>query len=193
MGIISCAVGAPFAVLVAEELFASGCRFLSSLTSAGQISAIRPPPYFVIIDRALRDEGTSYHYASAADYAEADPTWVALARRAVAEAGLEAIVGATWTTDAPFRETADATAAAKEKGMLGVEMEAAAPQRGCRLPRLCRDPLNPRSRYIDSSRIRANSKHKLVIAGLDRLDPAIHRLHEKPSSEEDGCWGQGWA
>jgi uridine phosphorylase len=126
VGIIGCAVGAPFAVLVAEELFASGCRFLLSLTSAGQISAIRPPPYFVIIDRALRDEGTSYHYASAADYAEADPTWVALARRAVAEAGLEAIVGATWTTDAPFRETADAIAAAKEKGMLGVEMEAAA-------------------------------------------------------------------
>jgi uridine phosphorylase len=126
VGIIGCAVGAPFAVLVAEELFASGCRFLLSLTSAGQISAIRPPPYFVIIDRALRDEGTSYHYASAADYAEADPTWVALARRAVAEAGLEAIVGATWTTDAPFRETADAIAAAKAKGMLGVEMEAAA-------------------------------------------------------------------
>ena len=126
VGIVGCAVGAPFAVLVAEELFASGCRFLLSLTSAGQISAIRPPPYFVIIDRALRDEGTSYHYASAADYAEADPTWVALARRAVAEAGLEAIVGATWTTDAPFRETADAIAAAKGKGMLGVEMEAAA-------------------------------------------------------------------
>src|SRR5947209_16344620 len=52
VGIIGCAVGAPFAVLVAEELFASGCRFLLSLTSAGQISAIRPPPYFVIIDRA---------------------------------------------------------------------------------------------------------------------------------------------
>ena len=126
VGIVGCAVGAPFAVLVAEELFSNGCHFLLSLTSAGQISAIRPPPYFVIIDRALRDEGTSYHYAPAADYAEADPSWVALAGRAVAEAGLEAIVGATWTTDAPFRETADAIAAAKAKGVLAVEMEAAA-------------------------------------------------------------------
>lgn len=36
-GIIGCAVGAPFAVLVAEELFASGCRLLISITSAGQI------------------------------------------------------------------------------------------------------------------------------------------------------------
>src|SRR5258708_40053164 len=74
VGIVGCAVGAPFAVLIAEELFANGCHFLLSLTSAGQIRAIRPPPYFVIIDRALRDEGTSYHYAPAADYGEADPS-----------------------------------------------------------------------------------------------------------------------
>src|SRR6185436_13620874 len=37
-GIVGCAVGAPFAVLIAEELFASGCHFLISLTSAGQIA-----------------------------------------------------------------------------------------------------------------------------------------------------------
>ncbi len=58
-GIIGCAVGAPFAVLVAEELFACGCRLLISLTSAGQIGPAADPPYFVVIDRALRDEGTS--------------------------------------------------------------------------------------------------------------------------------------
>ena len=61
-GIIGCAVGASYAVLVAEQLFASGCRLLISMTSAGQIAPLREPPYFVIIDRALRDEGTSYHY-----------------------------------------------------------------------------------------------------------------------------------
>src|SRR5262249_220012 len=63
-GIIGCAVGAPFAVLIAEELFSCGCRLLISLTSAGQINSVGHPPYFVIIDRALRDEGTSYHYAA---------------------------------------------------------------------------------------------------------------------------------
>lgn len=36
------------------------------------------------------------------------------------------LVGATWTTDAPFRETADAIDLAKSKGVLAVEMEAAA-------------------------------------------------------------------
>jgi uridine phosphorylase len=34
--------------------------------------------------------------------------------------------GATWTTDAPFRETEDAIAAMRSRGLLAVEMEAAA-------------------------------------------------------------------
>jgi hypothetical protein len=61
VGIVGRVVGASFGVLVAEELFASGCQLLISLTSAGQIVPVGSPPYFVIIDRALRDEGTSYH------------------------------------------------------------------------------------------------------------------------------------
>jgi len=88
VGIIGHTVGAPFAVLVAEELFACGCRLLLNITSAGQIVTNGPPPYFVIIDRALRDEGTSYHYAEAADYAEADPQLVAAAREALRSRGI---------------------------------------------------------------------------------------------------------
>jgi uridine phosphorylase len=126
VGIIGCAVGAPFAVLIAEELFASGCRLLVSLTSAGQIVAAGPTPYFVIIDRALRDEGTSYHYAPPSDYGEADPGLVAIAVEALKGRNLPAVVGSSWTTDAPFRETAEAIAAARQKGVLAVEMEAAA-------------------------------------------------------------------
>ncbi len=126
VGILPCAVGAPFAVLVAEELFASGCRLLVSLTSAGQITGVRPPPYFVIIERALRDEGTSYHYAAPAEFADADPALVAVASKALTLRGLPVAVGASWTTDAPFRETAAAVAAARAKGILAVEMEAAA-------------------------------------------------------------------
>jgi hypothetical protein len=61
-GLIRFAVGAPFAVLVAEELFASGCRLLISVTSAGQIaSRFGPPPYFLLVEKAWRDEGTSHH------------------------------------------------------------------------------------------------------------------------------------
>ena len=57
-GIIGCAVGASFTVLLADQLFVSGCRFLISVTSAGQIVPQGPPPYFVVPDRALHDEGT---------------------------------------------------------------------------------------------------------------------------------------
>ncbi len=126
VGIIGCAVGAPFAVLVAEELFACGCEFLISLTSAGQIATDGKPPYFVVIDRALRDEGTSYHYAAPAEFAEADPRIVALAVGALKDSGRNPTVGTTWTTDAPFRETSEAIAWARSRGAVAVEMEASA-------------------------------------------------------------------
>jgi uridine phosphorylase len=124
-GIVGCAVGAAFAVLIAEELFASGCRLLISVTSAGQVRPIQRPPYFILIDRALRDEGTSYHYMPPSDFSEADSQLVQLARRALSKADISLQVGATWTTDAPFRETQRAIDAASEAGILAVEMEAA--------------------------------------------------------------------
>ncbi len=126
VGIVGRVVGASFAVLVAEELFASGCRLLVSLTSAGQIAPAGSPPYFVVIDRALRDEGTSYHYAPPAEFAEADVKLVEVAAAALAESGPTSVVGASWTTDAPFRETAEAIEAARKRGIIAVEMEAAA-------------------------------------------------------------------
>jgi len=128
VGIVGCVVGAPFAVLVAEQLFASGCQLIVSVTSAGQIVPIGPTPYFVLIDRALRDEGTSYHYLPPAAFSEApDAELLDSIERALA--GLTNVSvhrGPTWTTDAPYRETAAAIASARSLGALAVEMEAAA-------------------------------------------------------------------
>ena len=125
-GIVACAVGSAFAVLVAEQLFASGCRFLISMTSAGQLQPVRPPPYFVLIERALRDEGTSYHYRPPAEFSEADASLIERIAPAFSGSGLPVELGATWTTDAPFRETAQAIRTMKGRGLLAVEMEAAA-------------------------------------------------------------------
>jgi uridine phosphorylase len=125
-GIIGCAVGAAFAVLLAEELFVSGCRLLISMTSAGQILAKGPTPYFVVIDRARRDEGASYHYLPPAEFAEADGALVATAMQALRDVPYPTYRGATWTTDAPFRETSAAIEQARSRGILAVEMEAAA-------------------------------------------------------------------
>jgi uridine phosphorylase len=125
-GIVGCAVGAPYAVLVAEQLFASGCRLLLSVTSSGQVTTLGPP-YFILIERALRDEGTSYHYLPAgSEYAETDPALLSVVEGVLATIGDLVERGATWTTDAPYRETPEAIAAARAEGILAVEMEAAA-------------------------------------------------------------------
>jgi uridine phosphorylase len=126
IGLVGLAVGAPFAVLVAEQLFASGCQLLISVTSAGQVTPVGPTPYFVLIDQALRDEGTSYHYLPPAVFADADPAVADAAFSAVARMPVSLHRGAVWTTDAPYRETAQAIAAARAHGVLAVEMEAAA-------------------------------------------------------------------
>jgi len=125
-GAVGCAVGAPFAVLLAEQMFASGCRFLISITSAGQIAPVGVPPYFILIDRALRDEGTSYHYLPPSRFAEADSDVVARLKPLLDSAAISVHQGATWTTDAPYRETVEAIEAHRRNGILAVEMEAAA-------------------------------------------------------------------
>lgn len=126
VGIVGCAVGAPFAVLVAEQMFAAGCTHLVSITSAGQITPVGPTPTFIVIDRALRDEGTSHHYLPPSEFVEGPQHHIARAIRALGTAGIVFHVGATWTTDAPFRETERAIEAARAQGVLAVEMEAAA-------------------------------------------------------------------
>jgi uridine phosphorylase len=125
-GIIGCAVGASFAVLVAEQLFAAGCRFLVSITSSGQIVPKEDPPYFVLVERALRDEGTSHHYRTTSRYATLREDLIAPVEEACKTVSRPVYTGASWTTDAPFRETETAIERAKSDEILAVEMEAAA-------------------------------------------------------------------
>jgi uridine phosphorylase len=111
---------------VAEQMFASGCRFLISITSSGQITPVGEAPYYILIDRALRDEGTSYHYLPPSRFADADPEVLSRLGALVEAAPISVFQGATWTTDAPYRETEEAIAAHRDAGILAVEMEAAA-------------------------------------------------------------------
>jgi len=126
IGVVGLAVGAPFAVLVAEQLSASGAELIISITSAGQVRPVANPPYFVLINKALRDEGTSLHY-------QPPTTWSRLPSHlepslTCALQGLPepVLIGASWTTDAPYRETQVAIDAAVEREIVCVEMEAAA-------------------------------------------------------------------
>lgn len=125
-GIIGGTVGASFAVLVAEELFALGCKVLVTISSAGLIAEQLQTPLFLLIEQALRDEGTSYHYLPPERYAQASsPLLEAVAGR-LNDAGLQYIRGKSWTTDAPFRETQKLITARRDEGIISVEMEAAA-------------------------------------------------------------------
>jgi uridine phosphorylase len=126
VGIVPFTVGAPFAVLVAEELVASGCELLIHLTSAGRIAATPGVAAFMVIERALRDEGTSYHYLPAARWSHLRPDLREKLATLDLPDGPPVVHGSTWTTDAPFRETAPDIARHRAAGVLAVEMEAAA-------------------------------------------------------------------
>lgn len=126
IGIIGRAVGASFAVLIAEELFVSGCELLLSVTSAGQIRPLSTPPYFVLIEQALRDEGTSYHYLPPAAYSFLAPLLREQLLTGWNQAHIPLQAGASWTTDAPFRETEAMIARCQKAGIATVEMEASA-------------------------------------------------------------------
>jgi uridine phosphorylase len=125
-GVIGGTIGAPYAVLVAEELFASGCEALVSISSAGLIAKDISPPFFLLIEKALRDEGTSHHYLPAGRFSVASPSLMEVVARQIEKAGIPVHKGASWTTDAPFRETETLIAARREEGAISVEMEAAA-------------------------------------------------------------------
>ena len=68
------------------------------------------------------DEGTSHHYSVPGRWAHPDSELLASLRWAIPDAS----VGPTWTTDAPYRETAEEIVAYREEGILTVDMEASA-------------------------------------------------------------------
>lgn len=125
-GIIGCAVGASFAVLLAEQLFASGCSLLISITSAGVINAPSKGSKFILIEHALRDEGTSYHYLPPHQLARLALVLATPLIASFQNTALSVETGSSWTTDAPYRETLTAIEWAKGQGVTAVEMEAAA-------------------------------------------------------------------
>ncbi|MEV6137547.1 nucleoside phosphorylase [Nocardia sp. NPDC051990] len=126
IGVVGMAVGAPFAVLVAEQLTASGVRLTLSITSAGQITRMDEPPYFVLIERAWRDEGTSAHYLPPGRWSILPGHLLRRLDRAFDSLDEHVRIGSAWTTDAPYRETSAAIRAAEREGIACVEMEAAA-------------------------------------------------------------------
>ncbi len=118
-------VGAPAAVIVFEYLLSYGVRTAVATGSCGGLIHFEEGE-FVLPARALRDEGTSYHYLPAARWVETDDEVRAACANAVEAAGLTHAECATWTTDAFLRETPAVIAARRDEGCVVVDMECAA-------------------------------------------------------------------
>ena len=124
-GIVPRAIGGPYAVLVAEQMRVSGARVILGLTSAGRVSPAMPLPGLVVVTRAIRDEGTSYHYLPPAETVDAPTKLAQLLESELKNLPLPVLSGVTWTTDAPYRETEKQLSEHAEAGVLAVEMQAA--------------------------------------------------------------------
>jgi len=119
-------VGAPACVTQLEELIVKGSRTVVVFGACGVLDKDIAEHHFIIPTSALRDEGTSYHYAPASDEISADRKSVEVMVSVMDKMGYPWIKGKTWTIDAPYRETNKKTAIRKSQGCVSVEMECAA-------------------------------------------------------------------
>lgn len=124
-------IGAPAAVATIEDTLAEvetdkyivfgGCGCLDREIARGKV---------IVPSEAYRDEGTSYHYAPAADYIRLKNSETVAAF--MKESKLPFVVGKTWTTDSFYRETEGNIQKRKADGCIAVEMECAAIEAMCR-------------------------------------------------------------
>jgi uridine phosphorylase len=119
-------VGSPAAAVMLEELIAWGVRRFISIGTAGSLRLELPPGSLVLCEGALRDEGTSYHYATEGGPALPDPALTAALSAALESEGLGHSRVVSWTTDAIYRETPLEVETHRAAGASVVEMEASA-------------------------------------------------------------------
>lgn len=119
-------IGASMVVGFLEELKARGFNNFIVLGSCGVLDQSIQADKIILPSSALRDEGTSYHYAPASDEISYDETLLSTIEKALNKAGIEHIRTKSWTTDAFYRETAAKVKRRLAEGATVVDMEASA-------------------------------------------------------------------
>jgi uridine phosphorylase len=117
--------GSPMVVELAEELAAMGARRMILMTWGGILQADLKPGDIVVCNEAIRDEGASHHYLAHEKSIRADTALANELADAIRGRGVACTVGATWTTDAPYRETREEVIQYQAEGVKTVEMESA--------------------------------------------------------------------
>ena len=124
-------LGAPACVGCFEDVIPMGVKRIILLGNCGVLDSNIKDCGIIIPTKAIRDEGTSYHYAPAADYINVNKKYVDEFVAVLEELGYPYVRGITWTTDAFYRETRAKVEARKKMGAVCVEMECAAMQAMC--------------------------------------------------------------
>jgi len=118
-------IGAPASAMDLEEMGVLGVREVIAFGSCGSIVKDLRIGDLVVPDFAVSDEGTSRHYG-VPRRPEPDPGLRATILAACASGGLTVREGGVWTTDAPYREHRDRATRLAKRGVVAVDMEAAA-------------------------------------------------------------------
>ena len=131
-------VGAPVAVGDIEDMHAMGVEKFIIFGNCGVLDDTIEDCSIIIPNKALRDEGTSFHYMAPSRDILLNKKYVSEFKDILNELGFSYTEGATWTTDAFYRETRDKVNKRRDEGAITVEMEASALQavcdfRGCEL------------------------------------------------------------
>jgi uridine phosphorylase len=126
VALVSPGVGAPAAVSSLEVVIALGATKIIGCGAAGIVRNGFDVGHVIVPTGAIRDEGTSYHYAPAGATVGPHPRALAAIDDVLTQAGVPHDRGLTWTTDAFFRETPQKVARRRQQGAITVEMEASA-------------------------------------------------------------------
>ncbi len=119
-------VGAPMCVGQFEELFQMGVETAVVFGNCGVLDKSIQDCGIIIPTSAMRDEGTSYHYAPPGDEIAANPRYADVFVRLLEELGIRYTLGKTWSTDAMYRETRDKVERRRAAGCVCVDMECSA-------------------------------------------------------------------
>ena len=119
-------IGAPMVAILIEELNTFGVKIFLSIGTAGSLQNSLQLGSFVVCDKAIRDEGTSYHYLKPEKYSFPSKKLIGKLIEVMKSMHLEFAIGTSWTTDAPYRETLEEIKQYQKEGVLTVDMEAAA-------------------------------------------------------------------
>lgn len=118
-------IGAAASAQVLDTLVSCGCRKVIAVGSCGVLADLEENT-FIVPDKALRAEGTSYHYLPASRYIELDEEPISVIKETFKKYKLPFVTCMTWSTDGFFRETKDMVNYRLQEGCLVVEMECAA-------------------------------------------------------------------